>query len=78
MFTKDNHGIIQMTKGTSNSAPMTAASFALLSQAFPEADYEQKMWALYSTAQPLTGDSKKEGHGAMRVFEAYQSLKAKP
>ena len=77
MFTKDNHGTIQMTKGTSNSAPMAAASYALLSQAYPDADYLQKMSALYSTAQPLTGDSKKEGHGAMRVYEAYQSLKAK-
>lgn len=75
IFTKDNHGAIELTRGTSNSPPMVSAAFALLSQAFPQATFEQKLDALYETAEPLTGDSKNEGHGALRLVRAYEKLK---
>lgn len=75
MFTKDNHGLIELTRGTSNSAPMVAGGLALLSQAFPEATSAQKEQALFNTAQALTGDPAIEGHGALRIVSAHNILK---
>jgi Subtilase family len=75
IFTKDAHGTVELTKGTSNSAPMVAGAIALLSQAFPGASSENKVNALYSTAEPVTGDVNAEGYGAMRLQQAYENLK---
>ncbi len=74
IFTKDNHGMIELTKGTSNSAPMVAGAIALLSQAFPEASVDHKIEALTSTAQSIHGSSEVEGAGAMRLRKAFQVL----
>lgn len=74
IFTKDNHGGVELTKGTSNSPPMVSSSYALLTQAFPNATYDDKMSALFETAEPLTGDVKQEGFGALRLNAAYQKL----
>lgn len=75
IFTKDNHGQVELTKGTSNSAPMVAGAIALLSQAYPEASVDSKVDALLDTAQPITGDADAEGHGLMMLAQAYDSLR---
>ena len=74
IFTKDNHGLVELTKGTSNAAPMVAGAIALLSQAYPEASLGQKVDALLSTAEPIYGDSQAEGRGALRLGEAFEKL----
>lgn len=75
IYTKDAHGTVEMSRGTSNAAPMTAGGFLLLSQAFPEATYEEKVEAVLGAAQPLTGNQAEEGHGSMRLWESYLKLK---
>lgn len=74
VFTKDGHGSVDLTSGSSNSAPMVAGAFALLTQGFPSATYQQKIEALTSTARPITGERKEEGHGVMNLPGAYQKL----
>lgn len=74
VFTKDNHGQVELTNGTSNGAPMVAAGWALLSQAYPEASWDQKRDALLRTAAPLGGSREAEGHGLMQLEKAFQEL----
>lgn len=74
LFTKDNHGQVELTNGTSNGAPMVAAGWALLTQAFPEASWEQKREALLTTATPLIGRKDDEGHGLIQLEKAHQLL----
>lgn len=76
VFTKDAHGGLDLTSGSSNSAPMVAGAFALLTQGFPTATYEQKLEALTSTAEPIKGDRRSEGHGVMNLGNAYKKLEA--
>ena len=71
IFTKDGHGDVELTSGSSNSAPMVAGAFALLTQGFPTATYEQKVEALTSTAQPIKGDRASEGFGVMNLSAAF-------
>lgn len=76
IFTKDNHGSVELTKGTSNSTPMVAGAIAILSQGFPEATSQEKIRALLHTAVPITGDSLVEGYGLMDLSAAYREMKA--
>ena len=74
VFTKDGHGSVELTSGSSNSAPMVAGAFALLTQGFPAANYEEKIDALTSTARPIKGEREGEGHGVMDLQGAYRKL----
>jgi serine protease AprX len=74
VFTKDGHGSVDLTSGSSNSTPMVAGAYALLTQGYPAATYEQKVEALTSTAQPIKGDRASEGHGVMNIPESYKTL----
>jgi len=76
IFTKDSHGSIELTKGTSNSTPMVAGGLALLSQGFPEASSQAKVNALCKTAEAITGDTEAEGHGLMNIRAAYEQMKS--
>jgi subtilase family protein len=74
IFTKDGHGGVDLTSGSSNSAPMVAGAYALLTQAYPSATYQQKVEALLSTAEPISGDVASEGRGVLNVPGSYQAL----
>ena len=74
VFTKDGHGSVDLTSGSSNSTPMVAGAFALLTQGFPSASYEEKIDALTSTARPIKGEREGEGHGVMDLRGAYRKL----
>ena len=74
VFTKDGHGSVDLTSGSSNSAPMVAGAYALLTQGFPDAGYQEKIEALTSTARPIRGEREGEGHGVMDLPGAYRKL----
>ena len=76
VFTKDGHGGVDLTSGSSNSCPMVAGAYALLTQAYPSATYEQKVGAITSTAQPITGNRASEGHGVIDIPGSYRMLAA--
>lgn len=77
LFTKDHNGLVDLTSGTSNVAPMVVGSLALLKQAFPQATVEEREQALFSTARPVTGNRDEEGYGAFNVGAAHDLLAQK-